>query len=128
MMTEETPMASDLRELPPPVAFAWREFVAGLMNWYLFGKVIWVLKNETRYLARSTSGYVNCGTCFTESSSEVFVWCPIYLVIGVILWKRVLSAAPGWRHWVMWPVRFAIVIWCGVFGTLILLPLIPFWK
>ncbi len=128
MTTEEPPITDDLRGSLPSSGFAWRGFGAGLMNWYLFGRVVWILKDETRSLARSTSGYANCGTCLGESTSEVFFWIPIYLCVGAILWKWIAAVAPAWRHWAMWPVRLAMVAWCGVVGTLLLLPFIPDWK
>jgi len=95
MSLDQLPILDDASERPIPSTDAWRGFAAGLLNWYLFGKVVWILKDETRYLARSTSGFAHCGTCLSEAWSEVFVWCPIYLLLGKVLWKWTSATIPG---------------------------------
>ncbi|TXT21997.1 MAG: hypothetical protein FD138_3847 [Planctomycetota bacterium] len=114
--------------ITPDAVASWGGFFAGLFNWYILARGIFIVRFGLRSSVQSSWSLCGWRAPFTED--QIYFVTPMWIVVGFVLWLRVRKVAPAWSGFAKLPIRFAFLGWVSVvlasIGTILLSLTPPF--
>lgn len=110
------------------VSASWGGFFAGLFNWYILARTVFIFRSELRPSVQSP--WSRCGFREPFTEDQIYFVTPMWIIAGFVLWLRVRTVAPAWSGFAKWPIRLTFLGWISVviasIGTILLSLTPPF--